>query len=220
MKLKWITIAIALTITAGYTDIGIGVKGGLSLYKSQNDRSLDFYNDFRPAADIMVFCELGANKFLFHNIQLSYYQSGGKSSYQSTDIYGDATGNKLRDAIKLDYIGIGYGLEFKTRLLNILPYLSAGVSLDYLVNTKEEFGPDKSVVEIHTLDDSKFKKFNVRPFLTGGLEYKISRIAILAEYTFSYNVLPYYVQKKTATNDGIKYKTFGQFFNLGCRFDL
>jgi len=220
MKFKLITIIIAFAVTAGYTDLGIGVKGGLSLFKAQDNRSLDFYNEFGTAPDISAFCEIKANKFLFHNILLSYYQAGGKSTIAIADLIMNATGSEYWIAQKLDYIGIGYGLEFKGRLLNILPYLTAGISLDYLVHTKEEIGSDNDVVETHTFEDSKFKKFNVRPFLTGGLEYKIFRIAILAEYTFSYNVLPYYVQEKTSSNDGIKYKTFGQFINLGCKFYL
>ena len=219
MKLKLITIIIALTITVGYTDISIGVKGGLSLYKVEDNRSFDFYNEFRLAPDASVFCELGVNKFLFHNIMLTYYQAGGKSTIQGTDLSGNATSEWWINE-KLNYIGIGYDLELKGRFLNILPYFSVGVSLDYLVNSKEEMSSGKTIEEVHSFDDSRFKKFNVRPFFVGGLEYKISRIAILAEYTFSYNFLPFYVQEKTTTSDGIKYKTFGQFINFGCKFYL
>lgn len=55
---------------------------------------------------------------------------------------------------------------------------------------------------------------------TGGLEYKISRFAILAEYCFSYNVLPFIENKKNATTQGIKYKTFGHLLSLGCEIYL
>lgn len=224
MKIKLLILTVAIALSAGYSNIGIGVKGGLSLFKAQNDRDFDFYNEYHPAPDISLFCDIPANKFLFHNFMLTWYQAGGKTTIQGMgiDIFGAPipTGNELWDVEKLDYIGIGYGLEFKVKLLNLLPYLSAGVSLDYLVNTKEEMGSGKTVEEIHAFYDSKFSKFNVRPFLSGGLEYKISRIAILAEYTFSYNVLPYYIQEKTAINDGIKYKTFGHFINLGCKLYL
>lgn len=218
MKLKLLIITIALAFSSGYTNIGFGVKGGLSLYKAQNDRSLNLYNEYRLAPEISMFCELMANKFLFHNIMLTYYQAGGKTTSQETDIDGTLTDVEWWDAEKLDYIGMGYGLGFKVQLLYILPYLSAGVSLDYLINTKEEMSSKKTVMETHIFDDSKFRKFNIRPFLSGGVEYKISKIAIIAEYTFSYSMLPYYIQERTTTNDGIKYTTFGHFINLGCKF--
>ncbi|MDP4103305.1 MAG: outer membrane beta-barrel protein [Bacillota bacterium] len=219
MKLKLITLIISIAIATSYAYIGIGVKGGLSLYRV-SDNSFDLYNEFRPASDFSIFCELGSHKFLSHNIMLTYYQAGGKTTNQITDQNGDPTGSDWWIAEKLDYIGIGYGLNFKMQLLRILPYLSAGVSLDYLVRSKEEMGSDKTVDEIEGIDYSKLKKFNIRPFLVGGLEYKISRIAILTEYTFSYNVLPFYVEEKTTTFNESKYKTFGHFINLGCKLYL
>lgn len=219
MKSTLIVITIALAFTTGYTDIGIGVKGGLSLFKAHDNQSFNAFDEFRTAPDFSAFCELGINKFLFHNIQFTYYQAGGKSTVQVYDVLGNP-GEEGWYAIKLDYIGIGYGLEFKVQLLNILPYITAGVSLDYLVHEKEEMTFGKTIEECHFFDNSGLKKFNVRPFLTGGLEYKIFRIAILAEYTFSYNVLPYYEHEKSATNMGIKYKTFGHFINLGCKIYL
>jgi hypothetical protein len=220
MKIRLITIAIALVYTAGFSDIGVGVKGGLSLYKAKNDQSFDFYNEFRPASDFSVFCAFESNKFLAHNILLTYYQAGGKSTFQGTDMHGNPDGNEWREVQKLNYLGVGYGFEFKMKMLNVFPIVSAGISLDYLVNIKEEMDSGENVEEVQSFDDSKFRKFNVRPFLTGALEYKINRIGIFAEYTFSYNVLPYYEEEKTTINSGIKYRTFGQFVNLGCKFYL
>lgn len=215
MKIKLLFIIVVLVFSSGYTDIAIGVKGGLSLYKAQNDRSLDYYNEYRLAPDISLFCELMANKFLFHNLILTYYQAGGKRTFQETDANFNPTGDEYWDAQQLDYIGIGYGLGLKLKLFNILPYFSTGVSLDFLINSKEEISLKETVIEINNFDDPKFKKFNIRPFFTAGLEYKISKIAVLAEYTFSYCVLPYYKLESTAANDGIKYKTLGHFINLG-----
>ena len=220
MKLKLLVITITLVFSSGYTDIGIGVKGGLSLYKAHDDRSLNLYNEYRPAPEISIFCELMANKILFHNIMLTYYQAGGKNTIQEMDMYGTLTGVELWNVEKLDYTGIGYGLGLKVKLLNIQPYLSAGVSLDYLINTKEEMSSKKSVLETHVFDDSKFRKVTIRPFISGGIEYKISTISLLAEYTFSYDVLPYYVQEKTETNGGVKYSTFGHFITMGCKITV
>lgn len=217
MKLKLLIVTIALAFSSGYTDIGIGVKGGLSLYKAKDDRSINFYDEYRLGPEISLFCEIMANKFLFHNIMLTYYQAGGKTTFQGIDINFAPTGVEYQHTLQLDYIGIGYGLGFKVKLLNVLPYLSAGISLDYLINTKEEIVSGETVEETHMSDNSKFKKFNIRPFFTGGLEYKIFKIAILAEYTFAYGLLPYYKQDKTAIDDGIKYKTLGHFINLGLK---
>lgn len=220
MKFKLLVITITLAFSSGYSGVGIGVKGGLALYRAENNRSLNFYNEYKPASDISIFCELKTKKMFFHNIMLTYYQAGGKTTFLDTDVWGIINDVELWDIEKLDYVGLGYGLGLKIKLLNILPYVSAGVSLDYLISNKKERRTGKTVIVNHYINDLKFKKFNIRPFLSAGLEYKISIISLLAEYTFSYGVLPYFVQEDTPISDDIKYKTFGHFINLGCKLSI
>ncbi|NLL12982.1 MAG: hypothetical protein GX267_06240 [Fibrobacter sp.] len=65
MKTKLIAISLFLAVNA-YSDISIGVKGGLSLFRANNDRSSYLYNEIKTGPEIEAFCETEANKFLFH----------------------------------------------------------------------------------------------------------------------------------------------------------
>lgn len=225
MKFHFAAITFAFFSLASFGGgIDIGVKGGLSYFRSDNDKSFQFYNDYRTGPDITLFCELEQNKLLFHDILVSYYQAGGKTEYTS-NTYGAegelyAIGEKVETDLALDYLGIGYGIKIKPLPFKLSPFISLGMSLDFLINKKEEMKFLGKTEETHSFPYSQLNKFTLRPFSTAGLEFKISKISFLADYTFSYNVIPYYKHDRTDGNIGIKYSSFGSFFSVGCKFDL
>jgi hypothetical protein len=206
--------------TANYADIGIGVKGGISLFRSDDNRDLDFFDEYLLASNVSLSGEFDINCILAHDVMLTYFQAGGKTTMHQVGADFNLTESDVTANEKLDYLGIGYGLKLKVPMGKIIPYIVAGGSLDFLLHSKEELQFGQSVEEVHQFDESEYKKINVRPFISAGVEYKIFRIAIIGEYTFSYNLLPYYEHEKDQTNSGIKYTTYGHFVNLGCKVYL
>jgi hypothetical protein len=224
MKLHLAIIAIAMMISSNYAGVAIGIKGGLSLYEARltygsEGETFSNYFGLRIGPSATLFGEIEQNKNLFHNLQLNYYQAGGKGSVDIVNELGVTTGKGWHD-LALNYIGLGYNFIYKKPISNIAPYASIGLSVDYLANIKERINWNGSTENVNSFEGAKLNRINLRPLISTGLEYKLSRISLLLDYTFSYNLLPFYQHSVDAMNIGANHTTDGHIINIGCKYNI
>ena len=212
MKIKFtILIVIIYALSVFANENIIGIKGGLSLYQTnqyfgQGVNSYNIYFGLRTGASVTIFEEIAENKYLYHGLQLSYYQAGGESH----DNYN----------IVINYIGLGYNFIFKYPLKQFNPYLSAGISVDYLINKKEYSNYNGIYTVIDPPNSEVIQKVNLRPIISIGTEYDLNKFKLLIEYVFSYNLLPYIKNDPNFTLFDLKYMTNGHIFNVGIKFNI
>jgi hypothetical protein len=228
MKLCLAFIAVAMAISSNFADIAIGIKGGLSLYEARftyepEGQMTSEYFGLRIGPNVSVFGEIAQNRNLFHSVQLSYYQAGGKASIEyTTALDGNVqkTGGTAWHDFAINYVGLGYNFIYKFPISALIPYASIGASADYLINIKERINWKGPIEELHSFDNVTLNRANVRPLISTGIEYKLSKVSLLLEYTFSYNLLPFYQHSAGETNLGVKHTTSGHLINIGCKFDI
>lgn len=178
----------ALSIYAGENTVGI--KGGISLTHYSFDWGL------RTSGSATIFGEKTLNKYLYHGLQISYYRTGGNAPW-SNDYWG----------ILLNYIGFGYNFIVKYPQNQFTPYLSAGVSFDYLVNNENSSS--------FPISD----KINIRPLVSIGTENDFNKFKLILEYVISYNLLPYNTTKPFPYTP-LKFTTTLHLFNVGVKFKI
>lgn len=213
MKTRLSIVMMLLFVSSISADISLGLKGGFSLFKVKDSRDLDYLNNYRSGPDISIFSELGINDFLFYSFQFNYYQAGGEKTY--SNFLGE-----FKNDFKLDYIGFGFGLQVKAPTKILIPYVIPGISFDFLCSKEQIINWGEKGLLNYYFNDENYKNLSIRPFLTAGLECRISNISLVADYTFTYNIVSFYSDMNTNTPYPIECWTYGHLISMGLKFYL
>jgi hypothetical protein len=201
----------------------IGIKGGISLYQARITYSPDSeptsqYLEYKSNVNSNLYFEYLQNNNISHSLNLIFYQAGGKLKLDEYN-NGQFVGH-FWSTIVLNYLSIGYSPIFKIPVKKFIPYLSPGLSIDYLIGKDEYWIIHNNKEYFNGIDIDDFNRMNYRLIISSGIEYGINKIGILCEYAFSYNLLPFISKSKNAENIGIEYTTNGHLINIGMKFKI
>lgn len=201
---------IAATFSAQQQKKSLGIKIGpyfstIRYYEKTDDNSDIHTFETGTSPAISFYLDLPHNKTITHSFAMSYYQNRGEEE-NSLFIFTRSR------TVALQYLGLGYTFKANAHFDRITPYLAAGISFDFLVNYDQDGYNDLYQIKKDDVDP-----FTARAILGGGVEYSFDRFAILMEYGFSYNLIPFYSWKSNDDSFRYNYTAYGSILSFGVK---
>lgn len=134
----------------------VGVKGGLSIHKSQfmfrpDSNPLTYNSSYRIGPTISLSGEYKNNTCLSQQLTFGYFQAGGSDKSNSSS--GDSI-EVLESGMLLDYLFTSYNIRIQYPVGNIIPFAVIGLQYERLINFDEYF----------ILSNNKVEHLNTFPF--------------------------------------------------------
>lgn len=214
------TLLIALAIASvsnARPGRSLGIKAGPHISVIRYSVKGDFGDDevrrfdYQTTPSGTIFLDLSFSKNITHSFLMNYYQNSGKEQVAIPFLFF----SRASRTINLQYLGLGYNFKATLPIEKFTPYLAGGFSFDFLLDYEW-----KGVLELggegfYLIERDDIDKFSAQAIICIGTEYKLEKVALLMEYGFSYNIIPFYTWENS--NVEYRYTSYGHTIHFGVK---
>jgi outer membrane protein W len=197
--------------------LGIMAGGVLSFadmmypFSTSDLNSTKTYFNTLPSFEIMAYF----NSYITDNIKLNLTLNLTQNRFNINQDILDFSRIKLTENLISTGLGIAGTYEFrKVRKTIIKPYITIGIEPNYLIfaaMTAQRIYTDdsKPLVEDQGINTLAIRrKFNVAPYISTGVKYRIGKAWLIADIKYSHNILSTNNTANRFSNDNLMFKYY------------